>query len=234
MSHEEIPIQSGRTTHGIERVGDTIRRPTGPHSPFVHALLLHLERRAFAGAPRYLGRDSAGREILSYVPGDVPVNLGAFSSEQRAAAAHLLRELHDATLDFPDRDVCEVACHGDASPCNCVFRDARPIAFIDFDAAHLGSRRDDVGYAAWLWLDIGNEDWDPVEQARRLGAFVTAYGKLDLADAVPALVDAQTELSQRTGAPSATQAWAGQCLRWSIQNRVELEAGLALARQAAS
>lgn len=214
-------------------MGDTIRRPTGPHSPFVHALLLHLERRAFAGAPKYLGLDSAGREILSYMPGDVPADLRAFSPEQLAAAARLLRELHDATLDFPDRGACEVACHGDASPCNCVFRDARPIAFIDFDAAHVGSRRDDVGYAAWLWLDLGNEDLDPVQQGRRLGEFVTAYGKLDLADAVSAVVDAQRELSQRTGAPPATQGWAGHCLRWSTQNRVGLEVGLAMARQAA-
>jgi hypothetical protein len=180
-----------------------------------------------------MGLDSAGREILSYIPGDVPVDLGVFGPEQLTAAARLPRELHDATLDFPARGACEVACHGDPSPCNCVFRDARPIAFIDFDAARVGSRRDDVGHAAWLWLDLGNEDLDPVRQGQRLDEFVTAYGKLDLADAVPAVVDAQKELSQRPGAPPATQGWAGRCLCWSIQNRVALEAGLALARQAA-
>jgi Phosphotransferase enzyme family len=214
-------------------VGDTIRRPTGPHSPFVHALLLHLERRTFAGAPRYLGLDSAGREILSYLPGDVPVDLGAFSPQQLTGAARLLRELHDATLDSPNRGASEVVCHGDPSPCNCVFRDARPIAFIDFDAAHAGARREDVGYAAWLWLDLGNDDLDPIEQGRRLGGFVAAYGALDPDDAIRAVLDAQKELSRRPAAPPATQEWARDCLGWSTGNRVGLESGLTLARQAA-
>jgi aminoglycoside phosphotransferase (APT) family kinase protein len=113
-----------------------------------------------------------------------------------------------------------------------VFRDGLPYAFIDFDAAHVGDRRADVGYAAWLWLDIGNADLDPFQQGRRLGEFVVAYDA-DLVDAVPAVIDAQTELSRRHGSPTSTREWASQCLRWSNDNRMALEAGLALARQAA-
>lgn len=226
----EILNQSGRTTAGVERVGETVRRPTGFHSPFVHALLLHLERRDFVGAPRYLGLDSADREILSYVPGDVPPDLGVFSAEQLIDAANLLRALHEATRDFPDRGASEVVCHGDASPCNCVFRDARPIALIAFDAAHPGSPRQDVGYASWLWLDLGNEDLDPVEQGRRLGEFVAAYGRLNPDDAVQAVLDAQRELSQRTTAAPATREWARLCLCWSTRNRSGLESGVALAQ----
>jgi hypothetical protein len=113
-----------------------------------------------------------------------------------------------------------------------VFRDELPYAFIDFDAAHVGDRREDIGYAAWLWLDIGNADLDPLRQGRRLGEFVAAYDA-DLVDAVPAVIDAQTELSRRRASPRSTQEWASQCLQWSSDNRVALEAGLALARQAA-
>jgi aminoglycoside phosphotransferase (APT) family kinase protein len=77
-----------------------------------------------------------------------------------------------------------------ASPCNAVFRGGVPVAFIDFDAAHPGARRDDVGYAAWLWLDLGNEDVLPELQGERLASFVRTYGALSLADAVPAVLDA--------------------------------------------
>ena len=80
-------------------------------------------------------------------------------------------ELHDATLDCPLRNTHEIVCHGDASPCNCVFVDGMPTAFIDFDDAHAGSRLDDLGYAAWLWIDIGNDDLSVDHQGQRMADF---------------------------------------------------------------
>jgi aminoglycoside phosphotransferase (APT) family kinase protein len=171
--------------------------------------------------------------MLSYLPGEVPPELGDFSADQVASAARLLRALHDSSLDFEPRNGYEVVCHGDASPCNCVFRNGRPYAFIDFDAAHLGGRREDVGYAAWLWLDIGNEDLDAVHQGRRLGEFVAAYGAMDVSDGIAAVMDAQMELSERASASVATREWAQHCLRWTTKNRPTLEVGLAPVRQAA-
>jgi hypothetical protein len=217
----------GRTTPGVRRIGDTVCRPTGPHSEFVHALLRHLEARGFPGAPRYLGNEAGNVEILSFIAGDVPQDLGAFSTSQITAAARLLREFHDATIDFGGRGSHEIVCHGDVSPCNCVFRDEVPIAFIDFDTAHPGERRQDVGYAAWLWLDLGNPDQDPDAQGRRLGDFLDGYGAFDVLDALPAVIDAQRELSQRPGAPAGTQEWALACMRWSTENRAAMAAGLA-------
>lgn len=224
-------MEFGRTPRNIERVGDTVRRPVGPRSILVHSLLRHLEARKFAGAPKYFGVDSAEREMLSYLPGDVPSELGSFSTNQLAAAAKLLRQLHDATMDFDGRGAHEIVCHGDASPCNCVFQNGIPAAFIDFDAAHAGKRREDVGYATWLWLDLGNDDLDPVYQGRQVSESVTAYGRMDIADAIDAIVDAQTELSRRPGAPMTTQEWANDCLQWTKRHRAALEAGLEAARR---
>src|SRR5271168_3526977 len=157
MAAQEIPLAGGRTTSGVVRVGGTVRRPVKSHSPFIHQVLTHLEAKEFAGAPRFLGIDSANREILTFIPGFVPDNLGAFSDTQLPSAARLLRAMHDATANCDLKGSREIICHGDASPCNCVFVDGVPTAFIDFDAAHAGSRRADVGYAAWLWLDIGED-----------------------------------------------------------------------------
>ena len=53
----------------VVRVGDTVRRPVGPHTAYAHALLRHFERVGFDGAPRVLGLDEQGREVLSYVEG---------------------------------------------------------------------------------------------------------------------------------------------------------------------
>nr|BFE82330.1 hypothetical protein GCM10020093_049310 [Planobispora longispora] len=49
--HEEIPLLGGDVTDGVVRVGDTVRRPTRPSTPSVHALLRHLEAAGFEGAP---------------------------------------------------------------------------------------------------------------------------------------------------------------------------------------
>lgn len=222
MSAAEVPLPGGRTTPGVARAGATVRRPAGAHSAFVGALLADLEQTGFAGAPRYLGTDADGRDILSYLDGEVPADLGRFPEPAVTAAARLLRALHDHTARSPLRGAAEVVCHGDPSPCNAVFRAAVPYAFIDFDAAHPGARREDVGYAAWLWLDLGNEELAPELQGGRLAAFVRAYGALPLTDAVPSVLDAQAELAARPGAPAAVRAWAVACRAWVVRHHAAL------------
>jgi hypothetical protein len=64
---EEILV-GGNVAPGVHRVGQTLRRPTGPWTLAVHQLLRHLERVGFRGAPRALGIDERGREILTFVP----------------------------------------------------------------------------------------------------------------------------------------------------------------------
>ncbi len=46
---------------GVVRIGDTVRRPAGPWTPAVHALLDHFHAVGFRGAPRALGIDEQGR-----------------------------------------------------------------------------------------------------------------------------------------------------------------------------
>lgn len=222
VAEGETLLRGGRKTADVVRIGETVRRPMSSHSAFVHRLLGHLEAAGFAGAPRFLGIDSSGRESLSYLSGEVPNELGEFTRSQLVSAAGLLRALHEATTKCPLREGSEVVCHGDASPCNCVFVDGQPVAFIDFDAAHPGRRRDDVGYAAWLWLDIGRSNLAPRSQGRRIAEFVLAYGSIDVADSLPAVLDAQTELSRRPGTPSATKRWAESCRAWVEENLGEL------------
>jgi Ser/Thr protein kinase RdoA (MazF antagonist) len=220
----EIPLTGGRSTPGLVRVGDTVRRPLKPRAQFVHRLLQHLETQGFIAAPKFLGMDDSGREILSYIPGSVPADLGHFTDSQLASAARLLRKLHDATLESALRQDAEVVCHGDASPCNCVFVDGVPSAFIDFDEAHPGSRLEDLGYAAWLWIDIGNDDLAVTIQGRRIAHFFMSYG-FETVEAVDAIVAAQTALAERTDIAAARE-WSKDCRGWVERNRLELSAAI--------
>lgn len=221
----ELPLKGGRTTAGVVRVGDTVRRPLKANAPFVHELLRHLEARGFNGAPRFLGTDSKGRETLYFLPGYVPAELGYFSDAQLMAAARLMREFHDATANCSLRDGHEVVCHGDACPCNCVFVNDVPTAFIDFDNAHAGSRLEDVGYAAWFWIDIGNDDLSVEMQGQRLANFFECYG-LDAGEAINSIVHAQVTLAQRTDS-AGVREWADNCRTWTESNRDELSRAIA-------
>ena len=62
----EIPLPGGHVNR-VVRAGDTVRREPGQRAEFVHRVLLHFEQRGWSGAPRFLGSDGQGREILSYV-----------------------------------------------------------------------------------------------------------------------------------------------------------------------
>ena len=65
----EYPLRGGSVST-VVRVGDTVRRPPGRR--FVRELLGFFERSGWGGAPRFLGVDEQGREILTFVDGYVP------------------------------------------------------------------------------------------------------------------------------------------------------------------
>ncbi len=171
------PLAGGRLTAGVVRVGDTVRRPASPKSRFVARLLTHLAKKGFDGCPRHLGWDKHGRDILQFVPGHVPPRWQHFTDAQVWRAATLLRQLHDATRDLASVLPSEVVCHHDPGPNNTVFRDGRPVAFIDFDFAAPGHPLEDMGYMAWAWCISSRPDRGPAtEQARQVRTLADAYG----------------------------------------------------------
>lgn len=210
----------------------------GPHSPFVHRLLRHLEVLGFDGAPRVLGVDERGREVLSFLNGWVPPNLDHFSDEVLVAAARLLRRFHDATAGSVLAGEHDVVCHNDPSPCNYVFVAARPVAFIDFDHAAPGERLRDVAYAGWLWT-LSADDGPPVtEQARRLRLMAESYGLDVLAGLVDAVLRRQQEnraaalLRSRSSNPAvaeygrASGAWQAKQMDWLRTHTTQFRAVL--------
>ncbi|MGW2161869.1 aminoglycoside phosphotransferase family protein [Nonomuraea sp. NPDC001699] len=173
----EVPLTGGRITSGVVRVADTVRRPATASSAFVAQLLTHLEQCQFTGAPRYLGRDEADRDVLTYLPGWVPARFQRWSDAQVASAGALLRSLHDATRNSGLTGEHPVVCHHDPGPNNTVFRAGLPVAFIDFDTAAPGDPLDDIGYMAWTWCISSKTTWPPATaQAAQVRVLADAYG----------------------------------------------------------
>jgi hypothetical protein len=227
MDDAEIPLIGGRVSLGVVRVGNTVRRPTAAGRRHVGQLLVFLESHGFEGAPRFLGIDDQDREILSFIPGDVPEDLGHYSDEQLAAAADLLRRFHDATADFPlvRNGEAEVMCHNDWGPPNAVFRDGLLRALIDFDTMRPGLRLWDLGYSAFTWLDLGNPDYTGHEQIRRLSVFTEAYGAshCSVREVAVYAVARQTALavSGRLNDKAELADWAASAASWTILNVTE-------------
>lgn len=187
----EVPLQGGNLSQ-VVRVGDTVRRGAGPWTPAVHALLQYLERAEFDGAPRARGVDSRGREVVTYVEGDVfqyPMPDFVWNAETLVSVARLLRRYHDTIRGFvPPPDAAwqimvgaprsgPVICHNDIAPYNMVFRGHVPVAFIDWDTAAPGPALYDVAHAAWRWIPLQDASWAPIDdQFSRLRLFCDAYG----------------------------------------------------------
>ncbi|WP_242454696.1 phosphotransferase [Bailinhaonella thermotolerans] len=196
----EIPLGGGDVTEGVVRVGDTVRRPVRESTPAVHALLRHLEEAGFEGAPRVLGFDERGREILTYVPGVTalrPMPAFAASDEALAELARLLRRYHDVVAGFTppegavwekvasnDDAAPELIGHCDVTPENVVFRGGSPYALIDFDMARPTTRLFDVVTTLRHWAPIAHPaDRDAAQRftyvGPRLRLFCDAYGLED-------------------------------------------------------
>lgn len=228
----EIPLLGGRVTHDVVRVGNTVRRPPTPNSEFVRRLLQHLTAAGFDGAPASLGTDEQGRDVFGFIDGDVPADLGFYEDEILVRAASLIRRFHDATAELVATPAAtavdiEVVCHNDLSPCNFVFSAGVPIALIDFDAAAPGARAHDLGYAAWLWLDLGSSEIAAGDQRRRLALFLSAYGTDDHPRVVAAALKRQALLAaqgRRLG-DDAMERWAADSLEWTQHHEKLLVTG---------
>ena len=168
---EQVGMMPGGRTAGAVRRGEVVVRPGGPWSPAVHAVLRHLEDVGFAGAPRVVGVDDQGREVLSYLPGrTVGVRLPwpdwVHSEAALDQVGGWLRRLHDATSSFVPPEGSTwfagqswqpglIIGHHDAAPYNAVWTDTDGlVGFVDWDTAGPSSRELDLAFTALTWVPL--------------------------------------------------------------------------------
>ena len=175
-------------------------------SDLVEALLLYLEGVGFDGAPRFLGLDDRGRQILSFMDGQVagrPWPNWVADDDRIASVARLVRRYDDAAHGFglppvaralirPDpagmpaalRGPATFVAHMDICPENVVFRDGQAMALIDFDLARPSNRLREVCVMLLWWAPLMPEpDREScvrtVDVFARAALIVDAYGLSD-------------------------------------------------------
>lgn len=172
----EIPLTGGNMNTGVVRIGQTVRRPTGPWTPAVHAVLTHLNNAGFPHAPQLLGIDSRDREVLSYHPGETEADVDL------TRMGGIIRTFHDLMETFtPPTDAQwqrlippngeDLVIHHDLAPWNLVV--GPELVIIDWDLVAPGTRLWDLAYAAHGFVPLNPVAHDP---ATRLRVLVDGYG----------------------------------------------------------
>jgi hypothetical protein len=180
----EETLTGGNMAGEVRRIGQTVRRRTGPWTPAVHSLLRHLEQAGFQGAPQALGIDEQAREILSFIPGEA-VHPHVVDDVQLARVARLIRQFHTAVASFvppvdahwqttgrDPRGPDELICHNDLAPWNLIVGD-QAWAFIDWDLAAPGRRLWDLALPVCSFAPLWPEQ---TVDMRRYQVFCSAYG----------------------------------------------------------
>ena len=107
---------------GPVRVGDTVRRPCGANTEFAGRVLRLLEAERASWAPRFLGIDNEGREVLTWISGDTATS---GNDIDLVLLASMVRQLHDLTAGLVDGFECLI--HDDLQPRNVVVRGHVPV-----------------------------------------------------------------------------------------------------------
>ncbi len=206
-AEEHLPGNVG----GAVRLGDTVRRPVGPWTPAVHALLAHLDGR-LPHVPRVHGLDERGREVLDYLPGTVVDHESdALTDGQLVALAAWTRALHEAVAGFehpgPWRYFpipgATLIGHNDVAPYNACFEGDALAGVFDWDLAGPTTPLAELAFLAWNGVPLVR----PLphhEAARRLELIAAAYGgppAKDVLRAVPARIEVML-----AGIPAAAAA----------------------------
>ncbi len=181
-------------------VDGTVRRAAGPWTPGVHALLEHLHAVGFTEAPRPLGMDDRGREVLTFIPGqttgDWPWPDWVWADETMLQAADWLRRYHEAVASFvpPTGSAWrlggrlqpgQLIAHNDPGPYNAAW-DGRLAGFFDWDFAGPATREWELAYLAFAWVPLYSTELD-ADRGRRLRMLLRAYGSALPVDAVVTL-----------------------------------------------
>ena len=187
---------AGGNVGGAVRIGDTIRRPTGPWTPAVHALLEHLLEQGLRAVPRVHGYDARGREILDYLPGRiVDVDRELSTDAQLRELTIWARDLHDALEGFHhtgpwrffDVPGADTLAHNDLAPYNVCFVGDRLTGVFDWDLAGPSTRLFELAHLAWTAVPLYRPVPDDLV-VERLRLVAEAYGGPSASEILQAVI----------------------------------------------
>lgn len=223
MGEDEHELTGGNASGRVVRVGNTVRKPWVDNTPVAQSYLAAVRAQG-VDAPRALGRDKFGRQIVEYVEGTIAQDRMPLDPDDLRRVGRMIRQIHDASEAIPilapvpvpvewntliPADNPNLMCHNDLAPWNLVIGERW--VFIDWDGASPSTRLWDLAYAAQTFGMLS--EGEPVASAAvRLRAFVEGYGAdASLREALPTTMAKRTEAMfelLRSSNDTGLQPWA--------------------------
>ncbi len=186
----------------------------------MQALLAHLAANGFDYAPRPLGLDDKGREVLTYLPG-VSVHRPWIevlkTDEGLRQVARMVRRYHDVVasfrppagvpwrIGFVEMKPGQIIRHGDLGPWNTLWQEDRLTGLLDWDLAEPAERIVDVAQMVWYFVPLrGERGWREAGFAtrpdfrHRLQVLCDEYGGVEPHEVLEALAQLQLLDLKRT------------------------------------
>ena len=233
--NEEVLSGGVANVGRVVRIGSRVHRPAGPHAASIFAFLRSLDESGFDGASVPEGFDDGGREVLTFIEGDVvapPYPEWVQSNSALGSIADLIARMHRSSAGFdhsgcdwsdeladpePDPGSGTVMCHNDVCLENIVFRDGRAIGLVDFDYAAPGRAVDDLAQFAKMCVPLdrpeGLAGLDGLSQTSPAG-----FGSLRTPTGSPAMIDWAFSRRSTMQWPPARCSSSGTLLRAKLDS----------------
>jgi hypothetical protein len=212
----------------------------------VHALLAHLAGKRFTGAPRPLGLDEQGREVLTFLEGESvgrrkPRPAWVYADDTLDQVARWIRDCHQDAGDFvpPPGAIWRggrtwspglIVVHNDATIHNAAWHQGRLTGFFDWDFAGPATPEWDLALAAFSWVPLHARRLAAAEgftdfaaRPRRLSRFLRTYGWPGTAAQFLAIVQARitAHADGIRGNAAAGDEASGRLLRQGVPDALD-------------
>jgi aminoglycoside phosphotransferase (APT) family kinase protein len=165
----------------------------------VHALLAYLADSGFSGAPRPLGFDEQGREVLTFLAGETighrkPRPSWVHAEDTLIQVARWMRGYHQIAAGFVPAPGAvwrdggtwspgQIIAHNDATTHNAAWHQGQLTGFFDWDFAGPATPQWDLALTAFAWVPLHARSVVAAEgftdfagRPRRLSRFLRTYG----------------------------------------------------------
>lgn len=181
----------------MQRRGSIVTHPAQPWTATNHAFLRHLAENGFAEAPRVVGFDDSGNELLEWIDGEMfPHTVWPNPEQSLHDVGNMLRRMHEIGRQFREPDDAvwmpwslhttgpgTVISHGNIAPWHVVFRDGRPVGLIGWEFSGFVDPVEEVAVTGWYCAQLFDDDVArrqhlpaaPI-RARWFHAFLDGYG----------------------------------------------------------
>ncbi|GAB5553492.1 MAG: hypothetical protein Sapg2KO_30830 [Saprospiraceae bacterium] len=196
----------------VQRIGDTIHRPTYPWTESVNHFLVYLHQKGVLGIGTPLGTYSNGKSIYQYLPGTAALRPWIKTLRMDRGLTILsqfLLQYHQVQKNYklPESPIWYVPKshlqkgtilrHGDFGPWNTIWRDQQFKGVIDWDFLEPGTPIQDFAQLAWYAVPLrGEKGWQdagfnerPDFKARLL--VICQVSNIQLEDLLQAIINLQ-------------------------------------------